>query len=423
MKTASISPIYWSLENLLKHGEDVIHGLALKAAGTVTSYRLVLGRCLLAVHQRELYKDYGCSNATNYGVLVLGLSKKESRTLRRVALRLRELPRLRGAAENGQVSWSQLREVVSVASPETEGLWLELCLHHTYHEIEKLVRATPYGGLPGDARGEQNSAVATELRCQLEPEALVIVERGLQSMSQEAGKVLSLGEAMEYLFAEWLAKRPLDEAALDKARAEARKDLVAEKARQQPLVREARELAAELGVAVLEGPQGCPARDTSDAETWAATTAAKTTPCPSNPNLSLLSRGKAHWQNTRLRHNPEARHTTVAQKKELVRRDGYQCCTPGCTNHLWLEAHHIKFYQDQGKTVPANLLTLCSRCHRNVHEGKLVITGEAPNLCFRDARGRRLDRDYHMEVAGWLNFHIGWTGEAHNCHKARVTFC
>lgn len=419
MKKIEISPQYWSLETLLRYGEDVIHGLALKAAGTLTSYRLIIGRCLLAVHHTELYKEYGCSNATSYGVRVLGLTKKESRTVRRVAFRLRELPRLRCAAENGQLGWSHLREVVSVASPETEALWLELCRHKTSHEIERLVSATPYGGLPGDARGERDSAVATELRCQLEPEALVIVERGLQSMSQEAGKVLSLGEAVEYLFAEWLAKRPLDEEALDKARVEARKDLAAEKARQKPLVKEARELARDLGV----GDQGCPARDASESETWCATMAVEQSPCPSSANLSLLRRGKAHWENTRLRHNPDARHTTVAQKKELLRRDCYQCCVPGCSNHLWLEAHHIKFYQHRGKTVPANLLTLCSRCHKNVHDGRLMIRGQASSLVFLDGKGRRLDRDYHMEVAGWLNFYIGWSGGPDNCHKARVALC
>ena len=40
--------------------------------------------------------------------------------------------------------------------------------------------------------------------------------------------MLSLAEAIEYLFAEHLAKRPLDEAALEKARKAARKELADE---------------------------------------------------------------------------------------------------------------------------------------------------------------------------------------------------
>jgi hypothetical protein len=53
MTIAPINPIYWSAERIISYGPDTIHELALKAAGTLNSYQVVLGRCLLAVHHTK----------------------------------------------------------------------------------------------------------------------------------------------------------------------------------------------------------------------------------------------------------------------------------------------------------------------------------------------------------------------------------
>lgn len=74
MKTPGINPIYWRLDNLLTCETDTIHELACKAAGTLTSYRLVVGRCLLALQETGRYRDYGVSTAMHYATNVLGLA-------------------------------------------------------------------------------------------------------------------------------------------------------------------------------------------------------------------------------------------------------------------------------------------------------------------------------------------------------------
>lgn len=126
------------------------------------------------------------------------------------------------------------------------------------------------------------------------------------------------------------------------------------------------------------------------------------------------------WKNGRLHPNPKARQATPAQRRELMRRDGYCCATPGCPNHTWLELHHIVRVVDDGDTVTYNLVTLCSGCHRNVHKGLLRIDGDADQrLTFRDADGRDLGRAYGLEIAGWLNLHTGWKGLEEYCHMQR----
>jgi hypothetical protein len=54
-------------------------------------------------------------------------------------------------------------------------------------------------------------------------------------------------------------------------------------------------------------------------------------------------------------------------RRALRARDG--CCRfPGCTNSRGLHAHHLEHWADGGQTELANLILLCRRHHRLVHE-------------------------------------------------------
>ena len=123
-------------------------------------------------------------------------------------------------------------------------------------------------------------------------------------------------------------------------------------------------------------------------------------PCPGAPTLNLARPAPPHWENARLHFNPAARHPTEAQRAEVLRRDCYACSTPGCPNHLWLAVHHVVFYCLGGVTLPANLIAVCTRCHRNIHQGRLKLSGSAPDrLVWRDAQGRAL---IAAQLGGWF---------------------
>ncbi len=54
-------------------------------------------------------------------------------------------------------------------------------------------------------------------------------------------------------------------------------------------------------------------------------------------------------------------------------RDLYTC--QHCNKQgVRLQAHHIVYREQGGKDTLANLLTLCERCHHQLHEGKLALT-------------------------------------------------
>lgn len=65
----------------------------------------------------------------------------------------------------------------------------------------------------------------------------------------------------------------------------------------------------------------------------------------------------------------KTRRIPLALRRALEARDG--CCRfPGCTNRH-VDAHYIKHWADDGETELVNLVLLCRRHHRLVHDGGL----------------------------------------------------
>ncbi|MBN9420647.1 MAG: HNH endonuclease, partial [Candidatus Eremiobacteraeota bacterium] len=314
-----LDPFSLSLEELLLLDSLALHHLAKKSGVMRTCCEVLSGRILLAIERTGVYREHGCSGGVHYGVMQLGLPLRKARLLIRVARELEELPYLRYLGNQGMIEWSKLREIVRVATWETEREWADLCRQRTYAEIERLVARSQRGEVPGDC--DLREGPLSQLRCQYGPEQMAVLERGLQVLCQQAGRAMGMGEAIERLFAEKLnGGALLDDEELDSVRQEALKDLG-----WVDVIQAETEVVEEIRIV-----------------------------------------------------NPKSRVPTKVQRGKILRRDGYCCSVPGCPNRLWLEVHHILFYADGGLTRPENLITICSRCHTNVHEGRLVLRGEAP---------------------------------------------
>ncbi len=411
MNRISDNPIYWRLDTLLQVGTDVVHSLAVKAAGTLTSYRLIVGRCLLAVDQSRAYKEFGYSSSIHFAAKELGMTRREARRVRLVAERLLPLTELTIAAENGTISWSKLREIVSKATPETETFWLALARKLTAAQIARLVASTPEGGLPGDP-GMEQFPVATELRCPADPELFLLLHHARRLLSIRHDEALSTTQVLKLVLGACLAGEPLDEAGAQRLREETDKDFAAERELRKPLVARARRVAQEMGPLEFDSENDEPL-ETVLAQAVGA------------PALNLAEfipvDGSGHWKNDRLHFNADSRHLTPAQKRELLRRDAYECRTPGCPHHVWLQVHHVKPYSWGGATLEENLVCLCTRCHKHVHEGYLKVELSTDGeLVFYDKNGYRLDRERNLDLAWWIDMKLGWTGDEGNTYFSRA---
>jgi hypothetical protein len=100
----------------------------------------------------------------------------------------------------------------------------------------------------------------------------------------------------------------------------------------------------------------------------------------------------------------KTRAIPAAIKRALAVRDR-TCRFPSCTNHRFLDGHHVHHWADGGETSLANLVSLCSHHHRCVHEeGYQIIMDDRGQPSFLDASGSLIvevpDRPAPADV-GW----------------------
>lgn len=68
-----------------------------------------------------------------------------------------------------------------------------------------------------------------------------------------------------------------------------------------------------------------------------------------------------------------ARRTVPPAIRRALRSRDKRCRYPGCSNHLFVDAHHIRHWADGGETSLDNLVLLCRRHHRLLHEGAFKL--------------------------------------------------
>jgi hypothetical protein len=72
----------------------------------------------------------------------------------------------------------------------------------------------------------------------------------------------------------------------------------------------------------------------------------------------------------------------AAIRRKVFHRDHFACVVPGCRSTRHLNVHHLRHRAHGGDHSMSNLAVLCFGCHQRLHEGRLQITGRAPDLQF-----------------------------------------
>ena len=381
---------------------------ALSASVALVQERLFLGRCLLEIQRRDLWSQWGYSCLNQFLALGLQMDPREGREARRVAQALEDLPMLAEAAETGRVRWANLREVVRVATPETEEFWTHAALTRRYRPLCRMVRRALDGGQAADEPEERDST-GTRLQMSLLPEEVELIQAATAALSAQAERMLDPLEA-------WLDMcRQVVEGRLRTTPDQLQKtrEMVAELEvlREEQDLREFQAVAREVadqerharvtdgGSQVREGELSDGAWEILDRMPglpWAAA-ATEEAPIPGGSDLGVAWRSKVpHWDEAEAR----ARHPGAAMRRHVLRRDGFRCACPECPHEVWLDIHHVSFYCSGGLTVPENLVLCCSKCHANIHDGNLRVTGNAEvGLTWTDRRGRPLGYWTEAELA------------------------
>jgi hypothetical protein len=122
-------------QELEKLGDEIA---TLSACIDATTHRLLV---LLAEFDRRAgWNDGGCRSCAHWLSWRIGLDPGAAREKVRVARALEKLPRVSEALSRGEISYSKVRALTRVATPETEERLLQTARFATASQVERIVR-------------------------------------------------------------------------------------------------------------------------------------------------------------------------------------------------------------------------------------------------------------------------------------------
>jgi Domain of unknown function (DUF222)/HNH endonuclease len=312
---------------------------------------------------RGSWTESGAGSCAEWLAWRCALTPRSAREHVRVARRLRELPLIRERFARGELSYTKVRALTRVAEPENEGELLGLARDLTAAQLERAVRAYRRATAKeanelhelahfGYGWGDDGSLV---LYGRLAPEDGALFLRALEAARDSLWdrEPSAGGGSAEPRFP---SGRPTNADALlamaDASLAGGDFDRSGGE-RYQVVVNTDADGAATLD----DGPPLAP----ETAERLAC-------------DASVVSGGR------------KTRTIPPSTRRALRTRDR-GCRFPGCENRRFVDAHHVRHWARGGETRMDNLVLLCRRHHRFVHEGgfSVELVEGAPR--FRDQWG------------------------------------
>ena len=328
-----------------------------------------------------------------------GIDLGASREKVRVARALAALPRISWAMEHGALSYAKVRALTRVATAENESALLDVALCATAAHVERFVRGWRRVDRASESQTDERRHLSRELRTWVDDDGMVVL-RG--RLTPEAGAVVlrALEAAGDRLFQDARACPTGDALSEEVTPAQRSADalvLLAETALAGDLDRgtagDRYQVVLHVdGVptegAVLEldhGVERVSAETSRRLSCDAAVVTMARDACSGTANEvrgdGLSAGGAAASRRTRT--------IPASVRRALAARDR-TCRFPGCTSRR-CDAHHIEHWADGGVSHVSNLVLLCRRHHRAVHEGGFDVTaGPGGTLEFWRPDGARL---------------------------------
>lgn len=256
-----------------------------------------------------------------------------------MARALENLPQLQQALAQHKLSWSAVRELTRVATPETEEAWCEAGCGKSARELEKLVSGLQPGDKPTDTPSPKVKRHTLRLDVSADTyatfrEAVAMLQRICPDLDGEEAALEQMARAVlqgpkdtgrsSYQIAMTVCER-------------CQQGVQHGRGQEVPVAPEIVEMAACDGQFV---------------------------PMDSGEAGSGETEGD----------KPKAKQAIPPSvRRGVVRRDGGRCKVPGCRHATFVDVHHLV----PGVHEPDRLLVLCGSHHKSYHRGSLLIEGTA----------------------------------------------
>ena len=328
------------------------------------TYRLI---CLIQeLDRRGPWGVWECTPAEWLNIYC-GISAGAAREKVRTALALKSLPLITEAFRTGEISYSKVRALTRVATPEREDVLLETALSCTASQVERIVRGCRRIEHLDDAELNRESRY---LDCYWD-EAGNLVLRGRLPAEQGAILKVALERARDLLCdADALLE---DRDPFDVRMADALA-LMAEQwvdTGDTPNTADRYQIHVHVDVdtlvddaenAMTRTENGGNQDSNVEGGSVIAPETVKRLACDGTFVRHLEQQGQT------LDIGRKTRVVPASMRRALRRRDG-GCRFPGCSHSRYVDAHHIVAWANGGETKLDNLVLLCRRHHTFVHEG------------------------------------------------------
>jgi hypothetical protein len=313
----------------------------------------------------------------------IGLQAGPAREHVRVARALGALPLLAQALARGELSYSKVRELTRVVTPETEAQLLLAGRAGTAEHVARLVRGWRRMDRKAEAQEAARQHTSRALHVYQDEDGSVRI-RG--RLAPEVGALLlkALAAARETLYQARGNAPEADPPTMEQQQADALA-LLAETALHHGLdpgsPGERYQVVVHVDAAVLADPEAPGQSVLEDGARVPAGTSQRLACDASRVVMRHDAEGRLLEVGARTRTIPPA------LRRALHHRDR-GCRFPGCGVCVG-QGHHIRHWAHGGPTTLSNLALLCSRHHRAVHEeGFRVERQPDGELCFRRPDGR-----------------------------------
>jgi len=323
--------------------------------------------------ERAGWLRWGLMNCTEWLQWRCDLGVSAAREKLRVAHAIKTLPTIAAAFSDGELSYSKVRAMTRVVGPHNEQEFVTFALQTTTVRVEERCRELRCG--QADSVDIANRAFTNRsLRTQRNH------EKGAMTITVELP--IEMGEVLEK--------------ALDKARddsqtgAEFVDDLGPARretwsARQADALFEmAKTYLSERGESSASSSENFLVTVHVDQSALSNGDGRSSLPIESVKRLCCDGKAVVLVEDDHgepLSVGRKTRTVSTAIKRALKARDK-GCAFPGCRHERFVDAHHIRHWSAGGETSLDNLMLLCSRHHKLVHEGGFAIERDFQNRWF-----------------------------------------
>ncbi len=311
----------------------------------------------------------------------IGLAPNAARERLRVTHALEKLPQVSEAMSKGEISYSKVRAVTRVATPDNERQLLTIAHGATAAQVERVVRAWRKIDRQTEKDHAQYQQRARSLQVYTDDDGMVVVRGRLPA---EAGAVLmkALEAAGETLYKEEknVEPRRLEEERSPEQRKADALELVAQSAFEGGLdpgsSADRYQVVVHVDDDVLKSPEN-QGQSVLELGIGVSAETARRIAC----DASVVEM-KHDYEGNVLDVGRKRRTIPVAIRRALDVRDP-TCVWPGCESRF-VHGHHLKFWAEGGETKLDNLCNLCNRHHHLVHDGGYEVA-MLPDGAFRFA--------------------------------------